>query len=61
MTNRFYKHRVDTVCNSCNRVIQSAEAECISKERRNSANDNQYIDSDESVNYCSEECEYINE
>lgn len=52
--NKFYKHRVDTVCNNCGQVISTGKATTISKERRRSANDNQYIDSDDSVHTCQE-------
>ena len=54
MTNKFYKHRVDTVCNTCGITISKSKAETISKARRNSANDSQYIDSDDTVHTCQE-------
>jgi hypothetical protein len=56
MTIKYYKHRVDTVCNTCGATISSYKATTISKERRRSANDSQYIDSDESVIHTCEEC-----
>jgi hypothetical protein len=57
MTIKFYKHRVETVCNNCGQVIESNKATTISKERRRSANDLQYIDSDETVVHTCEECD----
>jgi hypothetical protein len=52
MVNHFYKHRVDTTCNTCGTLISSNKAETFIKERRRSANDSQYIDSDEEVHTC---------
>jgi hypothetical protein len=56
MTIKFYKHRVETVCNNCGVVISSSKATTISKERRRSANDLQYIDSDNSIVHSCEGC-----
>lgn len=52
MTNKYYKHRVDCVCNTCGFIISSQKAECVTKALRNSANDAQYINSDDSVHTC---------